>query len=118
MGACTLTLKSTIGQPRIEGPDNPSKRATYLLAPSTSYGGPGVGDTIDVSGELETQVSSGTIRCRRAITDVDLLFILELPADLDPTGLVLRVVDGSSGAEIAASTDLSAETVVLEVEGY
>ena len=118
MAACVLTLKSTVGQPVIDGPDNPSKKVTYLLAPSASYGGPGVGDTIDVSAQLKTQVSSARIACRRAITDVDLIYVVQLPADLSPTGLVLRIIDGSTGAEVAATTNLSAQTVVLEAEGY
>jgi len=116
MGDCTLTTMSKVGQSVKAGPDNPSQAETYLVTPSDSYGGPGVGDGIDVSDDF-TYVYSATIKGRVAITDVDLAYEIQVPSDNDPEDLLLRATTRSSGEEKAAETDLSGDTFILEVEG-
>jgi hypothetical protein len=115
MGDCILTLRSRAGTAITAGPLEGSQYVRLLCRLSDNYGGPGDGDMADVS-VYGGHVYSATLRGRVNIADVDLAIQPQIPADHDPTNLRVRVVDASSGAEVAGGTNLSAETFILEVE--
>jgi len=79
------------------------------------------GDTLDVAaldvGNEFTEVHAVTICGRPTITDTDVVLVpIPDPAG-DPAAILIMAIDGSTGAEMAALSDLSGEVLRAKIEG-
>ena len=117
MGACTVVVRSAWGAPgTVAGTLNPTKRVLARVTMSASYATGG--DTCDISGSLPSKCYGAAIVGRPTLTDPAYELVPLEGAASAPAVFKIMAINKSSGAQVAATTDLHLEVVDLEFIGY